>query len=243
MKAIMISLSSKECLNLLKRDLSILVREDKKLCVAIQKLIKEQGNCEIYSYATPEKPLIWSYTDLDTFGVLPKRIEKQFKYFGTTAECEKALDEFIKKYNKGFSCSNGVHNQILNCKVVAKFDATSEIIDYSNCFPLSAYETELSWAGDFEYGTETLDEDELVKKSCLDNYELDDCLQGKNGTAVHIKSKTLKIFDKPKEISEFIICLEKKHKCRQKFSDYPCKKCVSMNLLTRAPHSWCYVEV
>jgi len=92
------------------------------------------------------------------------------------------------------------------------------------------------------FATRSLTYETLLKHSCLGEKELDKYInKGNRGYAIHITK--LEIFDKPKEISEFIVCLEKKHKCRQKFSDYSCKKCVSMNLLTHAPQSFCFIEV
>ena len=89
----------------------------------------------------------------------------------------------------------------------------------------------------------------ILKNAQLTNKELAQYLGDKECpygdcyvfNAIHITK--LEIFDKPKELSEFIVCLEKKHKCRQKFSDYSCKRCVSMNLLTCAPQSFCFIEV
>ena len=54
--------------------------------------------------------------------------------------------------------------------------------------------------------TNTLSEEELLKKSCLEGYELcnylyDNLWCGQKGYAIHIKN--LQIFDKPKELSEY----------------------------------------
>ena len=131
-------------------------------------------------------------------------------------------------------------SQQLNGKVVAKFlcDKVEKLID-----------RDTKEKNHYSLGTETLQIDELEKMSCLTIQELvkyigkgTEWRKGKYGYAIHITK--VEPFDKPKEINEFIICRERKHKCKQKFSDYPCKKCVSMNLLTRAPRNgWCYMEV
>lgn len=90
--------------------------------------------------------------------------------------------------------------------------------------------------------TETLTHSQLLEKSCLTTNEIKDYLKRK-GKAIHITN--LEIFDKPKEISEFRYAVCPKTNCEY------CKynKTVEGDLycthekLTRAPQSWCYVEV
>lgn len=131
-----------------------------------------------------------------------------------------------------------------NGKVVARFwcDKVEEISFYQHrAFFNDGHEKKptVVWQ---DYHTKSYACGLLEEPSCLTHEELHDYLKGDKGYAIHITK--VEPFDKPKEIKEFTICLEKKHKCRQKFSDYPCKKCVSMNLLTRAPRNgWCYVAV
>lgn len=119
-----------------------------------------------------------------------------------------------------------------NGKVVARFNATAEEIKQR---------IGVFWVwGGHPYYTENVSEENLLNRSCLSATELEDYLQGKIGTDIHIND--LKIFDEPKEISEF--------KYYKKFSeiDYmlpiPRKEtCERLVALTRAPESWCYVEV
>ena len=121
-------------------------------------------------------------------------------------------------------------------KVVARFNATAEKI---YCIGRIC-----------GYQTETLYQEDILGKSCLLAFELDDYLQGKTGTAIHIND--LEIFDKPKELSEFK-SWTKNFDCVQctnpdKMND-DCDwwgvKCPSKCLLklTRSPQSWCYVEL
>ena len=79
-------------------------------------------------------------------------------------------------------------------------------------------------------------DDDLCKQACLDRGEMLDYLGNKNGYAIHITK--LEIFDKPKEISEF-------KRCQLLWCCEPhdCEKCRHALSLTRAPQSWCYVEV
>lgn len=90
------------------------------------------------------------------------------------------------------------------------------------------------------YGTPYRATYDLLIESCLEYDELDKYLNKNNGYAIHITK--LEIFDKPREISEF--------KYYKKFSevDYmlpiPRKEtCERLVTLTRAPQSWCYIEI
>lgn len=87
-----------------------------------------------------------------------------------------------------------------------------------------------------KYCAGELSQDGLLKYACLTEQELDNYLWSNCciGCAIHITK--LKIFDKPKEISEFFT-----HKmlgcegCCEYCDNQKCR-------LTRAPQSWCYVE-
>jgi predicted transcriptional regulator len=85
-------------------------------------------------------------------------------------------------------------------------------------------------------------EHEILEKSCLKENELFDYVCSHDGTedkpfyAWHISN--LEIFDKPKELSEF-------GKCQLLWNCVPhnCQECPALVRLTKAPQSWCYVEV
>lgn len=80
--------------------------------------------------------------------------------------------------------------------------------------------------------TETLDDYELIDKSCLSTKEIENYLKDKLGYAWHIDN--LVIFDKPKELSEF----EQEHHIRDNVRGYY----YETTTLTKAPQSWCYIE-
>lgn len=116
---------------------------------------------------------------------------------------------------------------IINGKVVARFNATAEEIKWDYESPALS-----------KYVTCDLDEWELCDKSCLTGKEMIEYLGTENkGTAIHINN--LEIFDKPKEISEFKQC--KCFTCKEKIK--ACSLCFPKKPLTRAPQSWCYVEL
>lgn len=141
------------------------------------------------------------------------------------------LDKHNKVFKRGYK-EDDIDNRTnyLNGKVVARFwcDKVEEVED---CVDVLS--------------TKSLDCLELLQKSCLKYEELHDYLPSRDddkprGYAIHITK--LEIFDKPKEISEF------KH--YKKFSeiDYmlsiPRKEtCERLVALTRAPESYCFIEI
>ena len=85
---------------------------------------------------------------------------------------------------------------------------------------------------------------EIARQSCLYYVDMRDYLSNKDGYGWHISD--LKIYDKPKELSEF------GRKCDYA-SEIHCRDClilgdwdsccgVMCKPLTRPPQSWCYVE-
>jgi predicted transcriptional regulator len=103
-------------------------------------------------------------------------------------------------------------------KVIGEF-VCDRIDDYK--YRLTTYEETL-WKSRY------ISKEELAK-TCLSIGEINDYLNGKNGYGLHISD--LKIYDKPKELSEF------KHDMilHTRFNGYK-------EPITRPPQSWCYVE-
>ena len=77
----------------------------------------------------------------------------------------------------------------LNGKVVARFKAKAEVINYDH----NEYE---QW-----FATHSMNEWELYERSGLDYAQLDDYLTDGQGTALHIEE--LEIFDKPKTLADY----------------------------------------
>ncbi len=83
---------------------------------------------------------------------------------------------------------------------------------------------------------------EIARQSCLDYYDMVSYLGNKDGYGWHITD--LKIYDKPKELSEF------KRPCSYKGLCFSCKRAyfygdgsfVCTSEVTRPPQSWCYVQ-
>ena len=90
------------------------------------------------------------------------------------------------------------------------------------------------------YMTRQLCGRKLLEKSCLSFSKLDDYLFGGDGYAWHIEN--LEIFDKPKELREFN-SIKGFTTCEHCLFDIKTCNCEHCNSLTRAPQSWCYIEV
>ena len=121
---------------------------------------------------------------------------------------------FELTYNKDFW-------DILSGKVVARFwfdeweEVEYELID------VNEYET------DIIYSTKTMDENYLLSNACIDYDYVNDIISGngKDLYAWHIKQ--LEIFDKPKELGEFM--------------NYYRKEKIDYEPLTHAPQKYAYV--
>lgn len=83
----------------------------------------------------------------------------------------------------------------------------------------------------------------IARQSCLDYYDMVGCLGNKDGYGLHITD--LKIYDKPKELSEF--CRNGEcDKCGW-FENGKCYKqseqsTYNNHRIKRPPQSWCYVQ-
>jgi hypothetical protein len=73
----------------------------------------------------------------------------------------------------------------------------------------------------------TLNRPDLMAETCLSEIEINDYLDGKTGYGWHISN--LKIYDKPKELGEFM----GRRKTRFGIENFK---------MNRPPQSWCYVE-
>ena len=131
-------------------------------------------------------------------------------------------ETYYQKYDK-YAAYSPKHNYMGNGKVVARFwcDKVEEITTRQDRFK------------EFVFYETSLDMENLLMQSCLDYNELDNYLHGKNGYAIHIIK--LEIFDKPKELYDFKVSRPFTYTNGLKsFLYYP---------LTKAPESYCYMEV
>lgn len=113
-------------------------------------------------------------------------------------------------------------------KIIGEFVCYS--IDEYRRYPLTTFEGTLC-------REQYISRDKL-KKTCLSIGEINSYLKGRTAYLWHISN--LKIYDEPKELSEFRT--ECKCGCDFPYLYYrPCKNC-NKNRLIRPPQSWCYVE-
>lgn len=127
----------------------------------------------------------------------------------------------------------------LNGKVVARFwcDKVEEIDD---CFTIEHIGNE--YPDTYELGA--MEEEQLLKECCLTKEEMNAYYKGVKEPLKAIHITKLEIFDEPKELSEFNVwgidyptgIIDPLHDCNVYYK----KK---LKPLTRAPQSWCYVEV
>lgn len=160
--------------------------------------------------------------------------EKTIEIRKTMPKCELPIDVYIY-------CTKGDYIGRISKKYVGKVVARFTMNEVEKIF--------MSVINHYQYETNTLYEDELLKQSLLNGNELDAYLKNKHyGYAWHISD--LVIFDKPKELGEFMIYCDKHELCKcdnckrlkQSFIDCGFDSEYCDNRLTKVPQSWCYVE-
>lgn len=81
----------------------------------------------------------------------------------------------------------------------------------------------------------------VLEQTCLEDYEIDEYLGKKDGYGWHISN--LKIYDQPKELNQFSIpCKVTCENCRNPLYFQSLCKEKGKKILTRPPHSWCYIS-
>ena len=216
MKAIMISIKPQYVADILNGKKTLEIR---KTCPEIFKRLKpyEGASFDVYIYATKKyDECLWYKKD---------------------SKC------YVLNYGKPT-------NDYLNGKVVAKF-TLNKVEEIK--LPYTYFGTNKWVGGEHErtLQTETLDEKDILKLSCLTEEEIYKYLDFKHspnnvGYAWHIDN--LVVFDKPKELKEFYKVGCEEYFEKHVFVDHPNFRPIYESelkqfQLTRAPQSWCYVEV
>ena len=118
---------------------------------------------------------------------------------------------------------------------IDKYTGNGKVIFKFRCYKVEEIVLNKNHFVNEQYYTDELDYEELLEQSCLTYKELDDYLQCGIGYAIHISD--LEIFDRPRELSDFIKC-DNKHirigNCFIGFGGIP--------RLTKAPQNYCYIE-
>lgn len=95
--------------------------------------------------------------------------------------------------------------------------------------------------GGYKVSLGEFSEQELYSKSCLSFADIYEYIGERYGYAWHISD--LKIYDEPKELSEFKKINRKCWYAELGLAKRDCSKCKDENcLVSRPPQSWCYVE-
>ena len=171
-----------------------------------------------------------------------KRFPKDYKGW-VYIYCTKNKERLVDLRDDSFYCGM---SKRLNGKVVARFycDKVEEIKYHFGYYDMGECA-----------------ESYILEKSCLSAEELDNYLQASKdydekkpskvyGYAIHISN--LEIFDKPKELGEFMPVKWDKCGVKDKNGLYQCNKCpygdnsileCNYKPLTKAPQSYCFIEV
>ena len=115
---------------------------------------------------------------------------------------------------EGYKITNKNVDDLLNGKIVAQCDFT--VFDIHPC---------ASYKGGTEYGSNCmwatfLNEEDLLKKSCLTKKELGNYLAPNRSSGYGIGIKNLHIFDKPRELSDYFCGIPKKMNTLDNLSPY-----------------------
>lgn len=192
---------------------------------------KTMPKCElpidVYLYCTKSKPFLYE----EWYG-------NEYKITYTKEWQERANEEDYTSYEK---FAIGDPYESLNGLIIAKFtlNKVEEVVDYRSSYRIN---------------NDVAHTNEVARNSCLDFNDMKTYLKGKNGYAYHIDN--LVIFDKPKELSEFMITNVKEgwtyyFKACEGFPPLPKETYIGLidrgrapiycyKTLSKAPQSWQY---
>lgn len=180
------------------------------------------------------------------YATKPKKYYKVCSLMSTSDENLYLVNGKIIMSNGFVYFGDGVVYEFVSGKVIGEFlcdriedISYTEVLTESGALVRSYYY--------LQHGSKSL------KKTCLTLQEIKNYLNGKNGYGWHISD--LKIYDKPKDLSEFystkydMPCKNKKRGFNMDFcmafenGSHFCKELnCDKKILTRPPQSWCYVE-
>lgn len=184
-----------------------------KKTVEVRKTAPKDTPFKVYMYCTKERmtrvPSMYAY--------LHKNEPRACAEYGTIEKWGRIGDVIVNPYLASKHVSYGMHG-----KVVGEF-VCDKIQKIKPCF------------GYYSYGYDI--DDDALPKTCLTRKNLMEYGKGNPLYGLHISD--LKIYDKPKELGEFVTvkCTNKRGSC----SDCKTKPdCIKQ--ITRPPQGWQYVE-
>lgn len=212
MKSVLISIQPKWC---------ELIVSGKKT-IEVRKTAPKDTLFKVYMYCTKERmtrvPSMYAY--------LHKNEPRACAEYGTIEKWGRIGDVIVNPYLASKHVSYGMHG-----KVVGEF-VCDKVIEYGyDVIACAKFEVN---------GAYTKEENRYNAGACLSEEEMYEYSKGKPLRGLHISE--LKIYDKPKELGEFIkVCPIKNQDCAgcEFYSDYG-GSCT--NYVTRPPRGWQYVE-
>lgn len=131
-------------------------------------------------------------------------------------------------------CENYTKDNFLNGKVIGEF----------TCDRIYELETQSPGGSYYVKGEDQPTTNDVARQSCLALKDMHEYLQSKVGYGWHISD--LKIYDTPKELTEFHTWKKCKSCSKSGYESTACiydENCMVPVAITKAPQSWCYVEV
>ena len=130
-------------------------------------------------------------------------------------------------------CENYTKDNFLNGKVIGEFI----------CDRIYELETRSPGGSYYVKGEDQPTTNDVARQSCLTLKDMHEYLQSKVGYGWHISG--LKIYDTPKELTEFHTWKKCKSCSKSGYESTACiydENCMVPVAITKAPQSWCYVE-
>ena len=121
---------------------------------------------------------------------------------------------------------------------IMAFRLGGRVIGEFTCDHIYELETHLPGGSYYVKGESKPTTNAVARQSCLTLRDMHEYLKAAKGYGWHISE--LKIYDKPKKLSEFSRPFEN---CIDKVCDeFGCASCENGGYIKRPPQSWCYVE-
>lgn len=119
-----------------------------------------------------------------------------------------------------------------------QFYGGGKVIGEFTCDRIYELETKSHGGSYYVKGEEQPTTNDVARQSCLTLKDMHEYLKGGTGYGWHIVD--LKIYDTPRELSEF----ERPYECNECDAKWAteCNACHEEGKIKRAPQSWCYVE-
>ena len=145
------------------------------------------------------------------------------------------------KLETPFKChiyrTKGTVPHIINDKWV-QMEVGGTVIGEFTCDRIYELETRSPGGSYYVKGEDQPTTNDVARQSCLTLRDMHEYLKAAKGYGWHISD--LKIYDTPKELSEFSRPFEN---CIDKVCDeFGCASCENGGYIKRPPQSWCYVE-